>query len=255
MDDPPPPYSFKETPRINTQQVSQPSSSVQDPKSAPPKPASQQPQQPPSQPAAIPLQQLTPHVLSTLLHAHQPIGIYSAGFRDLCLSLSADSPPLCHITIHSLRTPSITLHSGATADSAPLATAQYNFLSATGIEILTRTPIRKELQKTGYWPEAWSFEMVLSRAGKSVREGFEWKYSRGEEVQAVGGRNRGLKCVRVGTGEVVCAWAWTVVSARKVGKFRWVGGESWGEEAELMVVATLLAVVERIRRDERRRYG
>ena len=89
-----------------------------------------------------------------------------------------------------------------------------------------------------------------------TREPFEWRFSRGAEVAALDGRYRGLKCVRVGTGEVVCAWAWTGVSARKVGKLRWEsegprgGGRGWGEEAEWMVVVTLLAVVEKLRREE-----
>jgi hypothetical protein len=135
-----------------------------------------------------------------------------------------------------------------------IATAQYNFLSATEIDIApqsaTGVPLREHMQKTGWLPDAWGFEMLLPTTGR--RELFEWKHSRGPEVMALEGRNRGLKCVRVVTGEVVCAWAWTGASARKVGKLRWVvaGTEAWGEEAELMVLVTLLAVVERIRRDE-----
>ena len=72
--------------------------------------------------------------------------------------------------------------------------------------------------------------------------------------RGVGGEESGVEMRRVATGEVVCAWAWTV-SMKKAGKFRWVvagaaSGGGWGEEAELMVLITLLAVVERIRRDE-----
>jgi hypothetical protein len=110
--------------------------------------------------------------------------------------------------------------------------------------------VREELAKTSWLPDAWGFEMWV--AGTGARERFEWRYSRGAQVAALEGRGRGLKCVRVGTGEVVCVWAWSV-SLTKAGKFRWVvvgGGADWGEEAEVMVVVTLLAIVERIRRDE-----
>jgi hypothetical protein len=135
-----------------------------------------------------------------------------------------------------------------------IATAQYNFLSATDIDIAPQSaghpPLRAKMQKTGWLPDAWGFEMLLPGSSSARREQFEWKYSRGPEVAALEGRTRGLKCVRVATGEVVCAWAWTAVSARKVGKLRWVLGERWGEEVELMVLVTLLAVVERVRRDE-----
>ena len=133
-----------------------------------------------------------------------------------------------------------------------IAIAQYNFLSATDVNVAPqsagRPPLRAQMQKTGWLPDAWGFEMPLP--GSARREQFEWKHSRGPEVAALEGRNRGLKCVRVATGEVVCAWAWTGVSARKVGKLRWVLGERWGEEVELMILVTLLAVVERVRRDE-----
>jgi hypothetical protein len=125
------------------------------------------------------------------------------------------------VTIHSLRTPSISLHAAGHAESAVLATAQYNFLSATDIEILARpwnpSQIREELVKTGWLPDAWTFEMLVPRSGR--REKFEWKYSRGAGVAALDGKIRGLKCVRVATGEVVCVWAWSV-GLKKAGKFR-----------------------------------
>ncbi len=85
------------------------------------------------------------------------------------------------------------------------------------------------------------------------RERFEWRHSSGPEVSALEGRSRGLKLVRVGTGEVVAAYAKTGMSARKIGKFRWVSNEEWGEEAGILVVISLLAIVERERRDEKRR--
>ena len=94
-------------------------------------------------------------------------------------------------------------------------------------------------------------------AGTRKREQFEWKNSRGAEVSAFEGQSRGLKCVRVATGEVICVWVWTAVSTRKVGKFLWLlgdpsGGGEWVEEAELVILMTLLAVVEKIKRDQKK---
>ena len=124
--------------------------------------------------------------------------------------------------------------------------------------------MQEQLLKTGSWPAAWGFEIFVLVAGGGRRaagaprrrERLEWEHSRGPEVTALEGNSRGLKCVRAATGVVVCVWAWTR-SPWKVGKFRWMlgapdGGDGWGSKADVMVVMTLLAVVERIRRDRRK---
>jgi hypothetical protein len=94
----------------------------------------------------------------------------------------------------------------------------------------------------------WGFNIYVPWSSRPER--FEWRHSSGPEVGALEGGTRGLELVRVGTGKVVAAFAWTALSAKKLGKFRWCTDDWFGEEGDLLVLISLLAVLEYIRKQQ-----
>ncbi|KAI1480391.1 hypothetical protein F4774DRAFT_81909 [Daldinia eschscholtzii] len=117
------------------------------------------------------------------------------------------------------------------------------------------------------------------------REPFEWRRSRGEAIEALGGRSSGWKLVRLRTDapsglggdgdgnggpgpvftggatagdgkEVVAVWAWATMSMTKKLRFRFLGSGAsgvLGERWAVMAVATALWVFERERRQREER--
>jgi len=85
-------------------------------------------------------------------------------------------------------------------------------------------------------------------------ERFEWKSSYGPEVQALRGSSHGMKLVRVSTGEVVAVWARPNSGMKKKGKMRFMADRGvMGEKWETMVVISILAIMEKTRRNNKNR--
>jgi len=150
------------------------------------------------------------------------ISVYhaSGSFKDLCISLSGDSPPLFYVSTHSSWSskPSVVLHGGPIPSVSPLASAHFHsFSSAVDIALGNEN---HNLIKRGIFSTSLTFEVFISST--SQNEYFTWKSSWGAEVASIQGRNYGLKLVRASTGEVVAAWAKPKSSIRKKGKLRFL---------------------------------
>lgn len=107
------------------------------------------------------------------------------------------------------------------------------------------------LERDGFFHAATVFYMPVPSSGTG-KERFEWKTSSGQEVAALDGRNKGLKCVRCSTGQVVAAFTNVRMSKKKVGKMAFLGEKlNLGEAAEMMIFVSLCAVIEKARRGQR----
>ena len=136
------------------------------------------------------------------------------------ISLSADSPSLLYVSTHSSlsRKPSVVLHGGAIPSFAALATADFHSFSST-VDILLGQEAHS-LIKSGTFSSSQFFHVLVPSTG--LNERFEWKPSSGAEVALLQGRRRGMKLVRVATGEVVAAWARPNSGRKKKGKLRFL---------------------------------
>ncbi|KAI1471556.1 uncharacterized protein F4812DRAFT_467593 [Daldinia caldariorum] len=140
--------------------------------------------------------------------------------------------------------------------------------AGAGVQERVETP-------TGFGDGPYTF--VVEAGPGQRREAFAWRRSRGETVEALGGRASGWKLVRLRTDapsglegpgravfagggacagdgkEVVAVWAWATMSLTKKLRFRFLGsgvsgvlGERWA----VMAVATALWIFERERRQK-----
>jgi hypothetical protein len=108
--------------------------------------------------------------------------------------------------------------------------------------------INETLEKVTCFSLSWAFHIFVPSSG--CKERFEWRYNYGPEVALLAPKGKGLELVRVRTGEVVAAYGRTSMSARKIGKFRWCSEDWYGEEGDMMVLISLLALTEKMRRGE-----
>jgi hypothetical protein len=88
-------------------------------------------------------------------------------------------------------------------------------------------------------------------------EKFEWKNSSGAEVQALNGSSHGMKLVRVATGSVVTAWTKPHSGTAKQGKMKFTAKDrgALGNDFEKVVVISIAAIMEKLRRAAKRRQG
>ncbi|PBP23066.1 alternative oxidase [Diplocarpon rosae] len=105
------------------------------------------------------------------------------------------------------------------------------------------------------------YEFCHSLRGTGKRETFEWRHASGPFTRMVDKNSGGLRLVRVSTGDVIAVYAglrqtWRATNpSRMVGMFRFLRGDGMtdlGEEFELLAVMTILSLLERGRRQQRR---
>jgi hypothetical protein len=190
----------------------------------------------------------------------QSFGIYHApgSLSDLLIAQHTEDPnPIYLITAHSglSSQPSVVLHSAASENAQPLATADFHsFSSSADIMLYVPNPSQPavlSMHKEGILHSSHVFS-VYTPSVQTV-EAFEWKTSSGAEVDSLDGRAHGKKCVRIGTGEVVAAWAKPDLSYNKKGKMMFLSPNrgALGEQFEVMAVITIASIMEQDRRRQR----
>jgi hypothetical protein len=177
----------------------------------------------------------------------QDFGFYKTSRSGMVITHTKSSPPLFYISTHNSllsSQPSVVLHSGPSPTTPALATADLHKFSRT-IDIRTRTRTTS-VSKSGLFALPLSFTFPVSGAP----EQFEWRSSSGPEIAVLQGASRGMKLVRLSTGEVVAAWTGPHSGRKKVGKMRFMAGERavFGDEFEILVVISIAAIMEKRRR-------
>ena len=205
-------------------------------------------------------QQISPKPHTSVLpfvphfRSHSVIGIYKASYPHLLLANSSHDPnPIAYVSTHSWTRPHLELHRTGAQNSPVLATVEFHVFSSSTTISVPGASMSESLEKEGIFTPAFSFQMLHPTSGK--REVFEWRSSSGPQVRALGGQRRGIKLVRVATGEVIVVYAAASFSLEKVGKMQWLAEESYGDLGELIIMMSLLALVEKSRRDNRSSAG
>jgi hypothetical protein len=144
----------------------------------------------------------------------------------------------------------LTLHPGS--NSAKPALASTKFRKSSKIQHITLGSTEwgasptEELWREGYLYLVWHFSLYLPALGR--REHFQWQYSGGPEIRAMGHYD-GLRLVRESTEKVVAAFAYVKLSKTKKGKMQFMNErEDLGEEFWLMVFMSMLSILEGERR-------
>ncbi|KAH8598266.1 hypothetical protein B0O99DRAFT_592147 [Bisporella sp. PMI_857] len=181
---------------------------------------------------------------SSSLRFPRTFGVYraSGSFTSIQIGLSADAPPLFHISTRCNRSsgPKVLLHAGLSATVMLLASADFHSLSNT-IDIQIGNDMHS-LMKNGMFSSSYTFHAFLSSTGKNER--FEWKSSSCAEVTSLQGSRRGMKLTRMSTGEVVAAWARPHSGNRKKGKLGFMARDrnELGDKFEVISVMAILAL-------------
>ncbi|RDW69655.1 hypothetical protein BP6252_08675 [Coleophoma cylindrospora] len=177
-----------------------------------------------------------------------------SSFSNLVLSSDPDrfkqNQDLFYIATHraSSGKPDLVIHAGPTSSSPELCSARLKYFSST-IDLLVRGQL-VELRHTGFWSTAYSFTLPASQYGWP--EVFEWKKGSRQEVAVLGAASHGMKLVRSSTGEVVAVYANIRFRLSKKGKMAFVGSGTAGQlggDWELLALLSLMAILERGRRD------
>ncbi|KAH9214808.1 hypothetical protein DL95DRAFT_389131 [Leptodontidium sp. 2 PMI_412] len=192
----------------------------------------------------------------------QVFGLYSAGSfsGDLYIAQKKDDPnPLYYVSTHNglSSQPSVILHSTCNSNSPPHATADFHSFSST-IDLTLfvgippgSSPQTCVMESTGMMSSSRMFQAPIHSTGQL--ETFEWKGGSGAEVQMLGGRSHGKKCLRVSTGEVVAVFIHPSMSLDKRGKMAFIGDRvNLGEAFEVLAVMGVVAMVEKERRAKQR---
>ncbi|KAG0652694.1 hypothetical protein D0Z07_0731 [Hyphodiscus hymeniophilus] len=247
MADAPPPYSASGAPSTSNGYAKQPSAAGLSSHL----PSTNIPQQPSPNTASPPLPVFP-----------QQFGIYhaSGSNTDMRISLSQESPTMFYISTHGAFSsqPSVILHCGPHERTSPMATAELHSFSGT-VDIMLLNQ-RLKLEREAPFSSVNSFVYPVPQSdGQTLRERFEWKSSSGPEVQSLQGSSRGMKCVRVRSGEVVAAWARPNSGHAKKGKMRFLLNEGgMGDDRgrfEIAVVISMLSIMEKARRSNKNSRG
>ncbi|PBP20805.1 alternative oxidase [Diplocarpon rosae] len=184
--------------------------------------------------------------------------------------------------------PEISLHSGPSKASSVISFAKFHSVTqATSITLCpTPTSAVSKFVMTNFsrprFPEKerirpkFKFEELVPRSGilrsekyefchslrwTGKREKFEWRHASGPFTRMVDKNSGGLRLVRVSTGDVIAVYAGlrptlrATHPSRMLGMFRFLRGDGMtdlGEEFEMLAVMTILSLVERGRRPQRR---
>ena len=176
------------------------------------------------------------------------IGFYRASFSDYLLAHTSKDPnPIAYVSTHSVSRPQVELHSTASALSPTIATAEYHNFSSDITLSIPGAAVTETLEKVGVFVDTYSLHLVHPTSGN--RELFEWRHSSGAQVKALNGKTRGLKLVRAATGEIIAVYT-GAISLNKMGKMQWLSERSYGDVGELLVMMSILALVEKDRRDD-----
>jgi hypothetical protein len=176
------------------------------------------------------------------------IGFYRTSFSDYLLAHSSNDPnPIAYVSTHPVSHPQVRLHSTCSNLSPTIATADFHTFSNRITIGVPSASVTENLEKERVFVDTYSIHFVHPTSG--IRERFEWRHSSGAQVKALNGKPRGLKLVRTTTGEVVAVYT-GAISLRKLGKMRWLSERSYGDVSELIVMMSILALVEKDRREE-----
>ncbi|CAL3971798.1 unnamed protein product [Diplocarpon coronariae] len=184
--------------------------------------------------------------------------------------------------------PEITLHSGPSKASTVISFAKFHSVTqatsitlcpaptnAVGKFVITnfsrpRCPEKQRIRPRFQYEElvptsgilrSEKYEFCHGLSGSGKREKFEWRYSSGPLTRMIRQDSGGLRLVRVSTGDVMAVYAGlrqtsrATNPSRMLGMFRFLRGDEMadlGEEFELLAVMTILSLVERGRRSQRR---
>ncbi|KAM3076168.1 hypothetical protein ACMFMG_006320 [Clarireedia jacksonii] len=164
-------------------------------------------------------------------------GVYGCGHRGYGLALSKESTPFLTVETHTgfSGKPSLILGNGVTT----LATADnHTFSSKIDISVGNFNCV---LQSDGLFAPSYPFEYIHDDGSREV---FEWRRSKGPEVQSLNGARHGHKLVRVKNGQVVAAWTkpsgWAIDKMGKIALMERGLGERW----EITAVIGALALLE-----------
>jgi hypothetical protein len=176
------------------------------------------------------------------------IGFYRASISDYLLAHSSNDPnPIAYVSTHSLSRPQVKLHSTNSSLSPTIATAEFHTFSNSITIGVPSACVIENLEKKRIFVDTYSIHLVHPTSG--IRELFEWRHSSGAQVKALNGKSRGLKLVRTTTGEVIAVYT-GAISLKKMGKMKWLSERSYGDVGELIVMMSILALVEKDRRDD-----
>lgn len=221
-----------------------------------------------------------PHQLSSARATQQPatrppsnverqfppeFALYSASMLGTRYHLGEhQDTPIYAVTTHSgwSGNPDVVLHSALLATSPPLATANFKtFSSDTTIQLpplnassaATQTTLQGSMFQRHFF---FSVEIPLSN-GQMHSEPFEWRTTRGDDVQTLGGWGSGWKLMRAPgpAEEIVAVFTGGMLSLTKKFCFKFVGaGDSGalGERWAVMAVVSAMAIWEKERRSRNR---
>ncbi|KAH8906626.1 hypothetical protein BR93DRAFT_625981 [Coniochaeta sp. PMI_546] len=193
--------------------------------------------------------------------------LYSANLLGRTFNLGEhQNAPIYVVSIHTgwSGNPDVMLHTTANATSPPLATANFKtFTNDTTIKLPPLTPQSHPTQTTlkgSMFMRTWSFSIEVPGPNGQLRsEPFEWRHSKGEDVNSLGSVwGTGWKLVRMlrqdgDAKEVVAVFTEGTVSLTKKFCFKFTGaGETGalGERWAVMAVISAMAIWEKNRRSK-----
>ncbi|OIW27921.1 hypothetical protein CONLIGDRAFT_454454 [Coniochaeta ligniaria NRRL 30616] len=188
--------------------------------------------------------------------------LYSANLLGRTFNLGEhQNAPIYVVSIHTgwSGNPDVMLHTSTSANSPPLATANFRtFTNDTTIKLPPLNPrsyVTETTLKGSMFGRTWSFSIEIPGPNGQLRsEPFEWRHSRGEDVNTLGSVwGTGWKLVRLlGEGkEVVAVFTEGTMSLSKKFSFKFRGaGETGvlGERWAVMAVISAMAIWEKNRR-------
>jgi hypothetical protein len=192
--------------------------------------------------------------------------LYSANILGRTFNLGEhQNAPIYVVSIHTGWSghPDVMLHTTTNANSPPLATANFKtFTNDTTIKLPPLNPRSQPTETTlkgSMFMRTWSFSIEVLGPNNQLRsEPFEWRHSRGDDVNTLGSVwGTGWKLVRKpgqgGDAEVVAVFTEGKVSFSKKMSFKFVhAGETGalGERWAVMAVISAMAIWEKNRRSK-----
>ncbi|KAB5585633.1 hypothetical protein GE09DRAFT_1071375 [Coniochaeta sp. 2T2.1] len=191
--------------------------------------------------------------------------LYSASLLGRTYNLGeSQNAPIYVVSTHTgwSGNPDVMLHTTTASSSPPMATANFRtFTNDTTVVLPPLNPRSGPTETTlkgSLFMRTWSFTIEVPGPNGQLRtEPFEWRHSKGEDVNAIGSVwGTGWKLVRMGgqgsaSKEVVAVMTEGTVSLTKKFSFKFIGaGETGalGERWAVMAVISAMAIWEKNKR-------
>ena len=191
--------------------------------------------------------------ISTIPISTSPIpnefGFYRCGDSTTVLALTAKDPfPFAQSSTYKCKPshPDLILYSGRDRPCAQLASARFEANGEPRIALGSKRNDDSSTEKVavsyGSPPAKYQFSSHLESVGTGER--FEWQPYRFWEWKSIF-HSIGMTLVRVKTGTVIALYTKASWPKKKTGKMKFVDGENFGNDFQVMAVMSLLAILER----------